>query len=81
MTREDKLLHKSPLTIITFSQDGSRMVTGDEKGIVGVWRTHRGLTQVCSYKKEGAVSQIVFCSLIMNQEQANNSNSLFFFGG
>jgi len=44
------------------------MVTGDEKGTVGVWRTHRGLTQVCSYKKEGAVSQIVFCSLIMNQE-------------
>jgi len=28
-TREDKLLHKSPLTIITFSTDGSRMVTGD----------------------------------------------------
>jgi intraflagellar transport protein 140 len=80
-TREDKLLHKSPLTNITFSQDGSRMVTGDKKGTVGVWRTHRGLTQVCSYKKDGAVDQIVFCSLIMNQDQANNSNSLFFFGG
>ena len=43
-TREDKLLHKSPLAIITFSTDGSRMVTGDQKGTVGVWRTHRGLT-------------------------------------
>ena len=59
-------MHKSALTIITFSPDGSRMVTGDDKGTVGVWRTHRGLTQVCSYKKEGAVSQIVFCSLVMN---------------
>ena len=81
MTREDKVLHKAPLSIITFSSDGSRMVTGDQKGTVGVWRTHRGLTQVCSYKKEGAVNQIVFCSLIMNQEQTDNSNSLFFFGG
>ena len=44
MTREDKVLHKSALTIITFSQDGSRMVTGDSKGTIGVWRTHRGLT-------------------------------------
>jgi WD40 repeat protein len=68
MTREDKVLHKSALTIITFSQDGSRMVTGDQRGTVGVWRTHRGLTQVCSYRKDGAVNQIVFCSLIMNQE-------------
>jgi len=68
MTREDKVLHKAQLSIITFSPDGSRMVTGDQKGTVGVWRTHRGLTQVCSYKKDGAVSQIVFCSLIMNQE-------------
>ena len=66
MTREDKVLHKAPLTIITFSPDGSRMVTGDQKGTVGVWRTQRGFTQVCSYKKEGAVNQIVFCSLIMN---------------
>lgn len=44
MTREDKVLHKSPITIIAFGPDGSRMVTGDEKGTVGVWRTQRGLT-------------------------------------
>lgn len=67
-TREDKVVHKSQITIITFSPDGSRMVTGDNNGAVGVWRTHRGLTQVCSYKKEGAVNQIVFCSLVMNSE-------------
>lgn len=81
-TREDKVLHKAPISIITFSQDGSRMVTGDLNGTVGVWRTHHGLTQVCSYKKEGAISQIVFCSLAMSPErQGDNSNSLFFFGG
>jgi intraflagellar transport protein 140 len=58
------------------------MVTGDAKGTVGVWRTHRGLTPVCSYNKEGAVTNIVFCSLQINQEtNQDNSNSLFFFGG
>lgn len=81
-TREDKLLHKTALSIITFSADGSRMVTGDQGGTVGVWRTHRGLTQACQFKKEGAVTQIVFCSLVMNQDQGtDNSNSLFFFAG
>ncbi len=49
------------------------MVTGDAKGIVGVWRTHRGLTPVCSYNKEGAVTNIVFCSLQINQEQNQDS--------
>jgi intraflagellar transport protein 140 len=58
------------------------MVTGDAKGTVNVWRTHRGLTPVCSYSKEGAVTNIVFCSLQINQEaNQDNSNSLFFFGG
>jgi intraflagellar transport protein 140 len=83
LTREDKVLHKTPVSMITFSADGSRMVTGDEKGTVGVWRTHRGLTQVHNYKKEGRIDNIVFCNLVMNPAQAgqDNSNSLFFFGG
>lgn len=82
------MLHKAAISIITFSADGSRMVTGDAKGTIGVWRTHRGLTPVCSYNKEGAISNIVFCSLQINQDPSNpalanpdNANSLFFFGG
>jgi intraflagellar transport protein 140 len=69
LTREDKVLHKSGVSMITFSADGSRMVSGDQRGTVGVWRTHRGLTQVHAYKKEGAITQIVFCSLAMNPSQ------------
>mmetsp|Transcript_4514 Transcript_4514/g.3000 ORF Transcript_4514/g.3000 Transcript_4514/m.3000 type:complete len:241 (-) Transcript_4514:3266-3988(-) len=57
------------------------MVTGDQKGTVGVWRTHRGMTPVCQYQKDGAITNIVFCSLMMNQDQGENVNSLFFFGG
>ena len=66
LTREEKVLHKAAISIITFSSDGSRMVTGDAKGTVGVWRTHRGLTPVCSYAKEGAITNVVFCSLMLN---------------
>ena len=62
------MLHKAPITIITFSADGSRMVTGDAKGTVGVFRTHRGLTPVCNYSREGSITNIVFCSLMLNQE-------------
>ena len=49
LSREEKVLHKSNITNITFSSDGTRMVTGDEKGVVGVWRTHRGLNPICQY--------------------------------
>ena len=58
------------------------MITGDGKGNVAVWRTHRGLTQVCTYQREGTINQIVFCSLIINPDpNIDRVNSLFFFGG
>lgn len=63
-----QVLHKAAITIIAFSNDGSRMVTGDAKGTVGVFRTHRGLTPVCNYTRDGAITNIVFCSLMLNQE-------------
>lgn len=82
LTKDDKQVHQSAVTNITFSTDGSRMVTGDLKGICAVWRTNKGMTPVCQYSREGAISQIVFCSLILNANATtDNSNSLFFFGG
>ena len=58
------------------------MVSGDAKGTIGVWRTHRGMTPVCQYTREGSITQIVFCSLMINQDpNVDNVNSLFFFGG
>jgi WD40 repeat protein len=66
LSRDDKAVHKSPITNLVFSTDGSRLVTGDLKGTVCVWRTTRGMTPVCQYSREGAVNQIVFCSLALN---------------
>jgi len=42
------------------------------------------MTPVCQYTREGAINQIVFCTLVLNQQiptNADNTNSLFFFGG
>jgi intraflagellar transport protein 140 len=47
LTRDDKTVHHSAVTNITFSTDGSRMVTGDVKGTCAVWRTHKGMTPLC----------------------------------
>jgi len=81
LTREEKVLHKAEITNITFSQDGTRMVTGDEQGTVGVWRTHRGLTPICQYSKSGAITNIAFCGLAYEEDSVEKWNSLFFFGG
>ena len=47
LSRDDKTIHKASINNITFSNDGSRLVTGDLKGICAVWRTHKGMTPVC----------------------------------
>ena len=58
------------------------MVSGDMDGNIGVWRTHRGMTPVCQYNRGREITQIVFCSLMINQDpNIDNVNSLFFFGG
>jgi intraflagellar transport protein 140 len=57
------------------------MVSGDLKGTVRVWRTHIGLTPVCTYNREGMITNIVFCSLMINADSTPDTvNSLFFFG-
>jgi len=81
LTREEKVLHKAEITNITFSQDGTRMVTGDQQGTVGVWRTHRGLTPICQYSKSLAITNVAFCGLAYEEDSMEKWNSLFFFGG
>ena len=54
-TQEDKQVHSAAVTNITFSPDGARLVTGDSKGTVAVWRTHKGMSPICQYNREGAI--------------------------
>jgi len=36
------------------------MITGDLHGVVAVWR---GISCLCTYKKEGIITHAIFCEL------------------
>ncbi len=76
MAKEESNVHKDKISIIVFNPNGSRMVTGDIKGLVSVWR---GINSVCTYKKEGIITHCIFCNI--NLDEKIKSSNLFFFGG
>eukprot|EP01051_Picozoa_sp_SAG22_P005357 SAG22_NODE_316_length_12517_cov_75.265180_1_plen_503_part_10 len=77
--QEDTLVHTSTITLLTWSPDGSRLLTGDANGMMGIWKVDkRGrLTPICQYAKQGAITAIAF----KNPEARPNSCPDFFFGG
>jgi intraflagellar transport protein 140 len=81
--KEDTSAHSAKVTGLVVSPLGSRMVTGDLNGGVGVWSVSRGMTPVCSYRKEGSVTQLAYCALATQSEGASldKMNTYFFFGG
>jgi len=70
--------HKANIIIIQFSIDGSRVVSGDTKGLVLVWRTQRGLSLVCQYQRDSEITHITFCSLSPEDDPIEKWNSVFF---
>lgn len=82
-SREDREVHReSSITCITFNPAGTRCVTCDNNGVVGVWKTdNKGLlTQMCHYKKQGTHAKVVFRTMTPSLEP-NLENPPFFFGG
>jgi WD40 repeat protein len=55
-------LHKVAVTLVCWSPDGSRLITGDSSGKIGVWQSdQRGrLMLVCQYARSGAIKYCVF---------------------
>jgi hypothetical protein len=44
--REESATHKAPITLLTFSPEGSRLISGDSNGLLVVWNVdHRGRLQ------------------------------------
>ena len=83
-SKEEKSVHGCKISGVTISADGSRLVTGDDHGVVAVWSTSRGLTPICQYNKEGAMTHIAFCSLANESGEVPTSdkmNKFFFFAG
>jgi intraflagellar transport protein 140 len=84
--REESHTHKAPITLLTFSPDGSRLITGDANGLLVVWAVdHRGRLQVaCRYEKKGSITHLVFRAPAQMSMPADGSVLAcpsFFFGG
>ena len=60
--KEDQVVHSSPITCLKWTADGKRLISGDQSGVVGVWKPDgRGrLTPICHYNKMGSVDHVVF---------------------
>ncbi|CAE7303974.1 Ift140 [Symbiodinium natans] len=81
--RDDREVHRdSRIMSIVFNPHGSRCVTTDNNGVVGVWKTDmRGLcNQMCHYRKTGAHDKVIFRTMTPSGEP-NLDNPPFFFGG
>ena len=82
--KEEKSVHSVAICGVCLSPDGSRMVTGDERGVVGVWSTRQGLSPVCHYRREGAMTNISFCAVAAEAGEIptlDRMNKFFFFAG
>ena len=90
LSREDAFIHRSSITMVQWSPDGNRLITGDASGTVGVWKTDaRGrLLSICNYRRKGKFSHCVFVKLPdipgLTEEEKKlkpQSGYSFFFGG
>ena len=62
--REDKSVHKTSVTLLKWSPCGTRLISTDKDGVVGVWKPVDGrLVMKCKIppqKTKGAVTHVVF---------------------
>ena len=47
--------------------------------MVGVWKTTKGLSQICHFQREGIITHVLFCGMSYEEDSADKWNSLFFF--
>eukprot|EP00927_Polykrikos_kofoidii_P019571 TRINITY_DN19165_c2_g1_i1.p1 TRINITY_DN19165_c2_g1~~TRINITY_DN19165_c2_g1_i1.p1 ORF type:complete len:1451 (-),score=223.71 TRINITY_DN19165_c2_g1_i1:186-4538(-) len=81
--KEDREVHRDAQVLcIAFNPVGTRCITTDNNGVVGVWKTDaKGmLSKMCHYRKSGAHDKVVFRTMTPALEP-NMENPPFFFGG
>lgn len=82
ITRDDREVHRDAAVIcIVFNPAGTRCVSADSHGVVGVWKTDaKGMfSQMCHYRKHGAHDHVIFRTVGPLGEPEKNPP--FFFGG
>jgi hypothetical protein len=58
ITREDNVIHKGgAVTLLNWNEDGSRLISGDTKGVVGVWQsdTRGRLIHIIKYERNNGL--------------------------
>jgi len=82
----EESVHKSAITLLVFSPEGSRLISGDNIGLLVVWAVdHRGRLQpVCKYDKKGSITHLAFrapASMVPPMDGSVLPCPSFFFGG
>ncbi|KAF0691673.1 Aste57867_17141 [Aphanomyces stellatus] len=91
IAREVNSPHTSRINLLKWAPTGNRLITGDESGILAVWKIDaRGQVNLCTqYTRQGSLTQCVFCIAPQKREKESKSESTFsstscpsfFFGG
>ena len=65
----NKTAHRSAVVCLEWERDGSRLVSGDKAGIVTLWDIvdDDKLVAKSCYKKEGVVTDILWCCIMDNE--------------
>jgi len=79
--RENSITHQHPISLLQWSPDGSRLISGDEGGMLGVWQASAGrLVLHYRYSKKGAVKHLVFRCAAGEQAPGTPCPPFFFSG-
>ncbi|CAK4124627.1 unnamed protein product [Aphanomyces euteiches] len=91
VAREVNSPHTTRINLLKWAPAGNRVITGDESGILAVWKIDaRGQVGLCTqYTRQGSLTQCVFCVAPQKREKEVKSDSSFatascpsfFFGG
>ena len=80
ITREDNVIHKNAaLQLLNWNEDGSRLVSGDTEGTIGVWQSdNRGrLIHIIKYERGGGLlTSSLFIDLTNGAGSPDSSNFL-----
>ncbi|RHY88736.1 hypothetical protein DYB26_002578 [Aphanomyces astaci] len=89
VAREVNSPHTSRINLLKWAPTGNRLITGDENGVLAVWKIDaRGQVGLCTqYTRQGSLTQCVFCIVPQRRDKEIKSQFAitacpsFFFGG
>ena len=59
-SNDENTSHEGRITLLKFNNDGTRIVSVDEKNSLIIWKFEGGITKLCQYKQNFLVEEIFF---------------------